>query len=405
MTVIQYNPYESVDWEKTTQLSTDIHIHAWKVEEEAHEVIDHVCSHYAPTPEDNERTGYDVYGYSSSGATGKRLFWPWDDVDESMVHDSDDPPENRDPEDLDVVSIPVREIIGGDVDHIHDLFGREDEVPPEGWDGTNMGRQEAIEWIIEGGGMAMLAHPQTYESARDREIEDYTEFEEHDPDDLIGTEVFSTKGHFTHIWDGLNELYAAERGRPVFGFGASDLQETLEVGVEGMRWETVLLVDPDKIDPSDQDPGREEVETAYREGRTLSTKRASWDDDAEDSPQLPIIKSIDVGGDTISIDADYADTIEWRNHTGLVGTGETIEVESYHSPFIRAKLTTGNPEGETYTQPWLVGEDDGDEEAGDSGELTLDEIIDAKGRLDALDRNIVEIRTLRSGDDYILWES
>ena len=371
MVEIAYDWTEGVDWGNIDQLTTDFHIHPWYFDDgAAHDAIDHVCTEFAPTPHDaDERTGYDTFGLSSIGTAERtsdltneeyqgKVYWPWTDPDWRMVReDAEEHPESRDPESLDVVAFPCREIVGGSVNHFNQLFGQTGDgsaIPADGWGVENEERLKAVDWVIDDqNGRVIHAHPHTWWD--NASLTRLTEFVDQDPEYALGMEIVNFTGESLDLWDQVNTIFARKRGRPVWGYGASDLKSNLDPGDEGMRWETVLLVPEGSVSPTAQSASRDVIENAFVEAHALTIRRDAWNDDTESAPQVPSITNITGTDTTINIDADNWTEIDWISSGEVVETGDTIEVTGDHSPTVRAHLKNGNdPEGETFTQPWLL---------------------------------------------------
>lgn len=387
MPEITYNPYEGVDWSIAGIFSTDFHTHCWKTEDTEPEMIQWHATEPAPTPADGERTGYNFYGYSADGhdsprdqdtaEQGGELYGFWGDVEErDPVLHRECNAENQDPEALDCVAYRCREHVGGELEHVHDLFGK--DYPAPGEIEGNDSRQGAVGVIIQNDGHAVIAHPQEYRqlgdedpteysavfdefpasdrfSGTDCHPEDYPEFAEYDrTDGLLGVEVIGCKGHFFDGWDTLLDYYTDRD--PIFGYPASDLQSAMSIGDESMRFETAIVTHPDNIDASDQEGSRETIRKCFEKGCAVGIVRSSWDDDTENSPTVPIINSIDVDGNTITIDATDAGEIRWISSGETVETGETITITDDEAPYVRAELES-NPDGMMFTQPIGVSTD------------------------------------------------
>lgn len=387
MVAIRFDPYERVDWERFEAYSTDFHVHCWKTDSSEAEIIDFFTGEVAPTPRDDERTGYEYYGYSADGHgssfhesapdVGGELYWPWEGPSDRTLHRACDP-EPRDPSELGVVAYPARELVGSLEEmheHVHDLFGENYPTPPDG--GAPIDRREAIEAILERDGTAIVAHPHEYRSGgsddptayadsfggftrtdrfsgTDGDPTEYDEFAAYSLEDgLLGFEVIGLKGHFFDGWDSALAHFLPDARETILGFAASDLQHGLSVGDEVMRFETAVVVDPDDVDPDDQDRSRDRIREAFYDGRTLSIVRSPWDDESRESPAVPTIDSIETGDRTVTIEARGHDEIRWISSGEVVTTGSEITLTADHAPYVRAELESSDG-ALVATQPWTV---------------------------------------------------
>lgn len=291
--------------------------------------------------------------------------WPWTELSE--LHED---LEDRDPEELGVVSIPSWENGQGEHEHIQALFSTLPFLAPDA--DTQL---ELLQAVIDedeyhepqsNGGLVAITHPNRYYNNPVPEWDRYVEaFDTLSLEDgLFGIEALNknspweadfgargTKLPDKKLWDKLLTRYMP--ARPVWSFATNDT-DSFRIGRDFDLHFTWLLLDDSEFDPSDQAGSREAAADAFQDGRMLTIQRERWDAAIESPPELPVIDEIDVdhGENTITIDATGYDEITWISRGLQVGTGSTLEISEEHIPYVRAELSTTDPKTLVLTNPW-----------------------------------------------------
>ncbi len=388
--IIYDNPYEGVDWSSDGRYKADHHVHWRGFGDEPADALD-VLTDGAEVEGgslDDDQL-YEVLG-AGSQAEDEEPYWGSDEGGWEDMNIRDDDWQTRDPEDLGldgVISFPSQEI--DDVEHICHLFAVSSPQDYEYYPGSGGSTgnyddfSEALPEVIEdvdntivcGRGQVVIPHPSRYMSSVDDWDRYLPFFEGYGLDDgLLGLEIYQ-KGlgeQGNHYGDGLDLedmfsmwdslLSETMPERPIWGFSANDCNfgEWGHGAGPDLRWWTVLLSD-DEFDPSCQHESRLALFDALEEGRFYITMRDRYDQcDPADAPEPPQVTSMDISAAEITIDVDWPDeigTIDWYRNGEVVETGETIELEESHIPYVRAHIYrsdstgSGNPDGQIATQP------------------------------------------------------
>ena len=405
MIEITHNPYDGVDWSSVTLRKFDYHIHA---EDEfwdgPHETIDWYLGnresdngYFIPSGEE--------YDYLTS-SVGSETYWEGDDGWEFSAIDSEF--EDRDPVEEGTVAFPSMEDKDpkdggcGREYHPYSLFADIDDTDEY----ENETMYDAIENILDATDQgvpeprSVIAHPaRHYDGDPADHVEDFTEYFEDFPlDGLWGLECFNKAmdpwrdsigcedstpfWSDVALWDHLLMRFAPNR--MIWGFGADDASNPHYGDYLDRRFNAIAL-EEDEYDVEDQDASRQAAVDAIDQGRFFACRRETWDPEFNSPPEIPVIESIDVdeseGEITVEVEQDNAEvywisgpaTFPDREPGNVVETGETIQLEDFHAPYVRAHVIIENsPIGETTTQPFgVTGGYDvelGDAELGD-GEL------------------------------------
>lgn len=358
---IAYDPYEGISWGDVTHHKGEFHNHVRNTFQSPAQVADFYrgkqeCA-LGRTIADEEV--YTVYAVADKG--DKPMKFPW-----TEFSDIDPEWEDRDPEEMGVVSFPGAESVIGE--HVTSIFTTivDEEIGAD----TRYGVIEEIlerEEFHEPKGLVILGHPARYVEGPD-EWERYTEELESfsREDGLVGTEIFSRKDPMGKtnrpLWDNLLSRYAPSR--MFWGFGADDPgQYRIPISAD-VRWTTVLL-DDDEFDPSDQERSRRAAMQAFLEGRTFaSARRPQYDEELQEEypTDVPTVTGIAVEDQKINIRAEKYDSIQWISNGEAVETGTSIELTPDLVPYVRAELELRQEDHHsmTCTQPWgLAAEGDG----------------------------------------------
>jgi len=151
------------------------------------------------------------------------------------------------------------------------------------------------------------------------------------PDAAYGYEIFGVLDSETHndrvLWDRTLEL-TAPFGKNVFGISTDDAHATGEVGRGGSK--TTFVMSENTAD---------NVEAAMRSGAFYASSKMILNDRIgferafdfrNNSTPQPVISRISIDGNTISVEGEYYNTIEWISGVGnLVATGNSIDLLEY----------------------------------------------------------------------------
>lgn len=363
------NPYddiESVEWDREASVSGDTAI-AHKVQGHIHPNYDPLDSHVSVydymigeqaddageyLPDEEQYTIVHVNSASDGGVT-----WPPSEYSDG----------GRDPEVDGVVAFPGLEWRPNE--HVIGYFTTVDEDDVGEPDDRSDNIRQIVEgeeyFVLEDGALALLAHPEQYYSFASLDWERYEDdFEEFTHDDgFIGLEVYNRRqpeigdDKDIRLWDRFLTAYGPDR-LPI-AVGVDDpnpsTDNDIEIGAGLDRYYTTIPLTDDEFDPSDQEGSMEAIANCYREGRLFSHRRSSWDHPEESVPDVPEVHGVDVDHDanTIELDTEHAETIEWISRGNVVEAGEQIDIDETHVPYVRARLES-NPDGETITQAFGV---------------------------------------------------
>jgi len=361
------NPYQGVDWDAVDYRIYVPHMHSYPSaggsdNEEHHIVLDNFTgSEYldidydamAFGPKDDEPDDTDPFAF------------PWDTMGDRTDFES------RDPAELGCCDLPYVEATNHG-EHMNCLFGTEK-------DGQSGDRFDVYDAYLDQDDDAIVypAHPERYMDDRSdwsRYIPDYRDYDAEQvpcwtvaaktPDHTLWD--FDDTDFLWDTWDSLISHFHPDR--PVWGFAEDDCSSDESPGTTpsgdydgngfGMRF-NVIPMEPDEFDlENDLEGTRQRFRQKILEGKAFPVRRDRWDSDSEDPTDWPLIESVTVDGNSISIETDG--NVEWVSGTdsdgvrNVVETGDTIEVTGDCEPYVRAHVTTGNPEGETSTQPFGV---------------------------------------------------
>ncbi len=337
-TIMTYNPYENVDFEAITQVKAGLHNHS-------------SYSDGSNTPDEV----VDIYkdlGYGALAITDHdnvapydSLAWPWEEF--STFREGF---ENRDPEALEMISIP-----GVEYSYHHHMAALYTlELPGESYEEADLldmlsAEEDALTWF---------AHPGRYWSAFDEydEGEEFSPswyinfFESYERETLLGIEVFSQRDRHEYdrvLWDTL--LTDLMPHRPVFGFGVDDFHGSYA----GFSYTKHLIEDP-----LDEEAFRQSL----LDGAFFAVSKINSDD------SVPVIENIivDEANKTIEIVASDYDRIHWISgiteegyHSEVIESGQVFDYSDFELDYIRAEVIAGN-EGsaflrQVHTQPFGFG--------------------------------------------------
>ena len=321
---LHLNPYESVDWDASTQHKAQLHAHTWHPPEGHHSGTD--------PPEvvidDYHEAGYAVLALSDHEYNVDEPTWPWTDFD-------------RDPDDLGMVAVLAVELAveedPGDPDTERDVLSYFCDLSET--DGMSV--HDALAEIGERGGLAVFPHPSRYDEDG-AWYEAYFRAHPH----LLGVEVVNAADRYPtdrDVWDDLQGRLGAER--PVWGFANDDYHGRGLAYSFDRSWNRLLL----------EELGEEPVRAALAEGRFFYQHVVERDDDARgvEPPTIDAIRH-DPDRGRLAVEARGYDVLQWASGGEVIHHGPTLsyrEVDGLGSS-ARARLVTAAG-SETGTQPFL----------------------------------------------------
>jgi len=339
------NPYENVNWESWHKLEVDTHCHTILSDgnREPHNFIDeHHNNRDALTMTDHD-TGY-IEPYLQEGVTG---CYPWTELasiyndikemeatqqeGETYEDASEEPWEDRNPDNLDMVAYPGVEASA--IRHMNYQFCQFHA-------GENNNDVEYILDNVSGlEGLAHFVHPGRY---TDDDPEDDLVYDYYLPlykkyDCLNAIEIFNWRVNHAndeYMWDNLLDKLLPQK--PIWGIAGSDTHG----GYVHYTFTEFVL----------SDKTQEELKEAFRCGSYFAKNNRQ---DTNEYPDIPDINSIDVNGTEITIDAETYDKIEWVQSKEVIETGDTINIENLSGHYVRARVINEGEydEGRCYTQP------------------------------------------------------
>lgn len=367
MTVEITNPYENVDWDSVELRVFVPHMHsepsASAANTEHHLALDNYIENdididydaVAFGPKDGESDDTDPFAY------------PWSTMGERTDFES------RDPAELGCCDVPYVEATNHG-DHMNCLWVEEKE--PIGGS-----RFDVYETYLSQSEEAMVwpAHTERYIDDRADAPSEYNDdYSHYGVEDVPAWPVsaktpdhtFWDRDDTDFLWDAWdNLLQEFQPDRPIWGISEDDCStdkspstwdgDEYEGDGFGLRF-NLIPMEPEDFDvENDLEGTRQRFRSKILDGQLFPVRRDPWDEPAgEDPSDYPEITAVDVDGCTISIETDG--NVEWVSGTdndgyrNVVETGDTIEVSEDHAPYVRAHVTTGNPEGESSTQPFGV---------------------------------------------------
>ncbi|GEM_PF-365308 len=333
------NPYAGVSWETIGYYDANLHTHTNFSDGgyDPHYAIDtyHGMEYDILALTDHDSMHVDVW---------PRALYPWTALNEiyhqikderSVRFDApyaevvDEEWQNRDPDELGMVSIPGSEI--SRTHHIGSLFNH--------YAGGTEDEETAFREIGERGGLAMFFHPGRY----NRDTEWYVDFYERHPH-VVGMEVYNQVDRYPvdrRKWDSV--LYKLMPDRPVWGFANDDTHSDAHFG----RNRNVFML---------SEFTKEHIFEAMKRGHLYFFV-------PEQQGTRPAVKltGVTVTDDTIrlEIEGEYA-RIDWMtynpetNDNHAVANGLEVAIHDLAPPttFVRAVIIS--EEGRTYTQPFGV---------------------------------------------------
>lgn len=368
------DPYDGVDWDTAEQYTFIQHIHsspaAGPASEGVHETLDNYIQNYYDSGQID--ITYDAMGHGPKNDDGDVMSYPWETLSQ---RDSDY--EDRDPAQLGCCDIGYFEATDHG-EHINCVFASEQTS-------TSGDRFDAYDTVLSsvsgdttGSPVVFPAHPDRYIDSRDDWTEYIDDYQDYNEDEVPGWTLGGrtamdedrneNDGDYQFLfdaWDSLLGEFLPER--QIWGYMEDDCgKDTPSIyrrdddsrgGGFGLRWMQVPM-DPSEYDlENDLEGTRKAFRDKFLSGQIFSIRRDWWDPEEDEDPtDYPEIDSIEVDGDTITVETDG--DVEWISGTdengvrNIVETGDTIELDADCIPYVRAHVTTDD--GETTTQPFTV---------------------------------------------------
>lgn len=337
---LSINVYEDIDWNNIGRYKANFHTHTSQSFDTSYSTTEVVDKYQA--------AGYKVLALTDHDANS----YPW-----SMFSLYNSNAQDRDADRMGMLSIPGNELskdrrnnwsesTGGEFNHHNDFFtGRKGQ--------EFMSLRESYAYTQAIGGLQIINHPGQYWNLST----EYKAGEKNSPewhaenfrlfDSLIGLEVYNQGNRRPNdriLWDQILTLTMPER--PVWGYSCDDTH-TAEQYFRNYQY---MLM-----------PGLsvEDLKDAMKAGTTIF----SYEYTGSGKALAPSVNEIVVDRDnnTITIDSDDAETIEWiysTHRTGsaasttsssIIGYGPIFDFTNYQGSYVRARLI--NRYGETAIQP------------------------------------------------------
>jgi len=200
-------------------------------------------------------------------------------------------------------------------------------------------------------GFSFFAHPGRYTSApaTQTQINNYANFFLQYPNSALGYEIFGVNDGETknerYLWD-RTLMITAPLGKNVFGIANDDAHSTSAIGRSG--W-TIFVMPENSV---------ENIKAAMGASAFYASAMIAIDEgiDARNSGlPTPIISSITIDGNVISVEGDFYNTIEWIADGVKIATGNIIDLVEYKDQigsYIRFQLIGDG--GITWANPILV---------------------------------------------------
>lgn len=340
--LLTVNPYEDVDWNNVGRYKANFHTHtsqSFDTQFTTTQVVDRY-----------KQAGYKILALTDHDANS----YPWEKFSLYNPDASD-----RNPGEMGMLTMPGIELskdrrnnwsesTGGEFNHHNDFFtGRKGQ--------EFMSLRESYAYTNAIGGMQIINHPGQYWNLNNS----YKAGEKNSPEwhaenfrlypSLVGLEVYNQGNRRPNdriLWDQVLNINMPQR--PVWGYSCDDTH-TAEQYFRNYQFMLMNDLDTDNL------------KEAMKKGHTVF----SYEHTGSGQDLAPHIKSINVDNDnqTISIDSDDADKIEWISSTHrtnqsspsttkstVVGIGNTFPFKDFQGSYVRARLT--NSKGETATQPF-----------------------------------------------------
>lgn len=331
------NPYEGVDWDATGYYDANLHTHTRYSDgrHSPHHAIDryHEMDYKILALTDHDSLHVDLR---------PKALYPWTEL-KNIYHEIKDKRverfdktfgevwpeewENRDPDELGMVSIPGSEI--SRTHHLGSLFND--------YAGGTRSEETAFQEIEKRGGLSLFFHPGRYGHDAEWYIDYFTRH-----DHVVGMEVYNQVDRYPvdrRNWDRI--LHRLMPGRPVWGFANDDTHTDDHYG----RNRNVFLL---------SELSKEAVFSAMKKGQFyffVPTEQGT-------PPQVKLTGvAVDENRIKLAIDGDF-DRIDWitfdpaTDDSQTIGHGREMSLSGIplRATFVRAVII--REDGRTYTQPF-----------------------------------------------------
>lgn len=335
------NVYEGIDWKNIGRYKSNFHTHTSQSFDTSYTTTEVVDKYQA--------AGYKVLALTDHDANS----YPW-----NMFSLYNPQAQDREADEMGMLSIPGNELskdrrnnwsetTGGEFNHHNDFFtGRKGQ--------EFMSLRESYAYTQAIGGLQIINHPGQYWNLST----EYKAGEKNSPewhaenfklyDSLIGLEVYNQGNRRPNdriLWDQVLTITMPER--PVWGYSCDDTH-TAEQYFRNYQY---MLMPELSVDA---------LKDAMKAGSTVF----SYEYTGSGKALAPSVNEIEVDHEnqTITIDSDDADTVEWiysTHRTGssasttqstIIGYGPTFDFSNYQGSYVRARLV--NKYGETAIQPF-----------------------------------------------------
>lgn len=313
------NPYENVDWNTIQRHKANFHSHTVEsgdAQLKPHELVDAY-----------HQRGYSILAITEHDFVNQTdATYPWTEFSKFNAEY-----ENRDPEQLGMLAI-----IGNELSrpkHINSLFVNHNTEPQT--------ERQALLEMEQMGALGFCNHPMMYTDDEGWRIYNQyyaqTSFK-----NLPAIEVYNSRNErnrYINEPDGRkaktmwhNMLMRLLPDRPVWGVANDDCH-----GIPFPSMNLMLL----------NNFTVENVRSALEDGEFFFQFKTK-----EEAPDFPEINSLTVSGETITIDAEGYDTLEWISDGKVISTNTSIDFEEVEGIYVTAELKKSG-DGDAYigTQP------------------------------------------------------
>ncbi|MGL4624354.1 MAG: Ig-like domain-containing protein [Culicoidibacterales bacterium] len=212
-----------------------------------------------------------------------------------------------------------------------------------------LNQQVALNHLAAEGGIGHINHPGRY-YAPDEKVYNFEWYQTilRENDFLVGVEVINRADRYSgdrQLWDRMLTEMIDERD--IWGFANSDAHRDEDVDTSY----NMMLIEGEYTE--------EKMRAAMESGEFYFTAKRTAENNKQNDPTVapPVIDNIvvDNNADTITIEGENIDSIEWiSSNSRTIGTGEIIDLDdaSSSTPYVRAVIK--NAGGVTFTQPFKV---------------------------------------------------
>ena len=312
LTYYNFNsPYANVDWDTYGQYKANLHTHTTVSIDSSEPVRNMVEGYYgagydivAITDHANTSKDWDKYTSAQGAVTAERA---------NQIANG----EGRDGKAM--IQIPLCNEQNGLSNHVLSYFADYNA----GLLASNY--NTALQNVNNRDGFSFFAHPGRYTSApaTQAQINNYANFFLQYPNSAMGYEIFGVNDGETRneriLWD-RTLMITAPQGKNVFGISNDDAHSTSAIARSG--W-TMFVMPENTV---------ENIKTAMGSGMFYASAMMAIDEglDARNSGlPTPIINSIKIDDNIITVEGEYYDRIDWIADGKKIATGNTIDLVEY----------------------------------------------------------------------------